>query len=189
MTGMFNSVRPKRRYFMARKIVCRWAPGKRRQTSRCPGCFESQYALAAKIAAALSHLMNHQGDKVALVLFAETMKHFMAPGGTRSQPCCHNVGGSIHAAAGLGSFHREFPSPAFRSTGCAPSLPEGACCSDGYSPSNPFDRGFNSTAPAKLQCSVFGAEGAFRESRLALCDLTARVLKQWLVVLGIEGVE
>jgi uncharacterized protein (DUF58 family) len=74
---------------MARKIVCGWAPGKRRQTIHCPSCFESKYALAAKIAAALSYLMNHQGDKVALVLFAETMKHFMAAGGTRSH--LHNL--------------------------------------------------------------------------------------------------
>ena len=96
---------------MARKIVCRWAPGKRRQTLRCPGCFESKYALAAKIAAPFSHPMNHQGDKVVLGLFAETMKRFTAPGGTRSQPCCHNVGGSIHAAAGLGLFHRELVRP------------------------------------------------------------------------------
>jgi uncharacterized protein (DUF58 family) len=50
---------------------------------------ESKYALAAKIAAALSYLMIHQGDKVALVLFAETMKRFLAPGGTRSH--LHNL--------------------------------------------------------------------------------------------------
>jgi arginyl-tRNA synthetase len=38
-------------------------------------------------------------------------------------------------------------------------------------------------------CPVLKAEGAVRESRLALCDLTARVLKQGLDVLGIEVVE
>jgi arginyl-tRNA synthetase len=36
---------------------------------------------------------------------------------------------------------------------------------------------------------VLKAEGAVRESRLARCDLTARVLKQGLDVLGIEVVE
>ena len=38
-------------------------------------------------------------------------------------------------------------------------------------------------------CPVLKAEGAVRESRLTLCDLTARVLKQSLDVLGIETVE
>jgi arginyl-tRNA synthetase len=38
-------------------------------------------------------------------------------------------------------------------------------------------------------CPVLKAEGAVRESRLALCDLTARVLKQGLDMLGIETVE
>jgi arginyl-tRNA synthetase len=38
-------------------------------------------------------------------------------------------------------------------------------------------------------CPVLKAEGAVRESRLTLCDLTARVLKQGLDVLGIETVE
>jgi arginyl-tRNA synthetase len=38
-------------------------------------------------------------------------------------------------------------------------------------------------------CPVLKAEGAVRDSRLALCDLTARVLKQGLDVLGIETVE
>ena len=33
--------------------------------------------------------MIHQGDKAALVLFAETMKRFLAPGGTRSH--LHNL--------------------------------------------------------------------------------------------------
>ena len=50
---------------------------------------ESKYVLAAKIAAALSYLMIHQGDKAALVLFAEKMKRFIAPGGTRSH--LHNL--------------------------------------------------------------------------------------------------
>ena len=35
-------------------------------------------------------------------------------------------------------------------------------------------------------CPVLKSEGATRESRLILCDLTARVLKQGLEVLGIE---
>ena len=38
-------------------------------------------------------------------------------------------------------------------------------------------------------CPVLKAEAAVRDSRLALCDLTARVLKQGLDVLGIEVVE
>jgi arginyl-tRNA synthetase len=38
-------------------------------------------------------------------------------------------------------------------------------------------------------CPVLKAEGAVRESRLMLCDLTARVLKQGLDVLGIDVVE
>ena len=38
-------------------------------------------------------------------------------------------------------------------------------------------------------CPVLKADGVVRESRLALCDLTARVLKQGLDVLGIETVE
>lgn len=50
---------------------------------------ESKYIQAAKIAAALSYLMIHQGDKVALGLFAQTMKRYLAPGGTRSH--LHNL--------------------------------------------------------------------------------------------------
>jgi arginyl-tRNA synthetase len=38
-------------------------------------------------------------------------------------------------------------------------------------------------------CPVLKADAAVRESRLALCDLTARVLKQGLETLGIETVE
>jgi len=38
-------------------------------------------------------------------------------------------------------------------------------------------------------CPVLKADDATRASRLALCDLTARVLKQGLDVLGIETVE
>jgi arginyl-tRNA synthetase len=38
-------------------------------------------------------------------------------------------------------------------------------------------------------CPVLKSEGATRDSRLALCDLTARVLKQGLETLGIETVE
>jgi uncharacterized protein (DUF58 family) len=50
---------------------------------------ESKYVLAAKIAAALSFLMIHQGDKAALGLFAETLKRFLPPGGTRGH--LHNL--------------------------------------------------------------------------------------------------
>jgi len=38
-------------------------------------------------------------------------------------------------------------------------------------------------------CPVLKAEGASRQTRLALCDLTARVLKQGLDALGIETTE
>ena len=38
-------------------------------------------------------------------------------------------------------------------------------------------------------CPVLKAEGTSRRSRLALCDLTARVLKQGLDTLGIETTE
>jgi arginyl-tRNA synthetase len=38
-------------------------------------------------------------------------------------------------------------------------------------------------------CPVLKAEATTRQSRLALCDLTALVLKQGLAVLGIEVVE
>ena len=38
-------------------------------------------------------------------------------------------------------------------------------------------------------CPVLKSEGSTRESRLALCDLTAKVLKQGLTVLGIETLE
>ncbi len=38
-------------------------------------------------------------------------------------------------------------------------------------------------------CPVLKADDATRASRLALCDLTARVLKQGLDALGIEVVE
>lgn len=44
---------------------------------------ETKYVVAAKIAAALAYLMIHQGDKAALGLFAETLKRFLAAGGTR----------------------------------------------------------------------------------------------------------
>jgi len=54
---------------------------------------ESKYILAAKIAAALSYLMIHQGDKAALVLFADKVKRFVKPGGTRAH--LHNVVGEL----------------------------------------------------------------------------------------------
>jgi uncharacterized protein (DUF58 family) len=50
---------------------------------------ESKYVLAAKIAAALSYLMIHQGDKAALALFADKLKRFHPPGGTRGH--LHNL--------------------------------------------------------------------------------------------------
>ena len=50
---------------------------------------QSKYVLAAKIAAALSYLMIHQGDKAALGLFAETLTRYLGPGGTRHH--LHNL--------------------------------------------------------------------------------------------------
>ncbi|MEA3209614.1 MAG: hypothetical protein QOE70_2671 [Chthoniobacter sp.] len=44
---------------------------------------QSKFFLAAKIAAALAYLMMAQADKAALVLFAQTVTQFLAPGGTR----------------------------------------------------------------------------------------------------------
>src|SRR6186713_1600934 len=41
----------------------------------------SKYILAAKIAAALAYLMMAQSDKAALVLFANKITQFLAPGG------------------------------------------------------------------------------------------------------------
>lgn len=38
-------------------------------------------------------------------------------------------------------------------------------------------------------CPVLKSEGATRSSRLVLCDLTAKVLKEGLNVLGIETLE
>jgi uncharacterized protein (DUF58 family) len=49
----------------------------------------SKYLLAARIAAALAYLMIHQGDKAALVLFAETVLGYQPPGGTRRH--LHNL--------------------------------------------------------------------------------------------------
>ena len=43
----------------------------------------SKYLLAARIAASLAYLMLAQGDKAALVTFAEKITQFVAPGGTR----------------------------------------------------------------------------------------------------------
>ena len=58
---------------------------------------DSKYILAAKIAAALSYLMINQGDKVALVLFADKIKRFMPPGGTRNH--LHNVLAELESRA------------------------------------------------------------------------------------------
>jgi uncharacterized protein (DUF58 family) len=50
---------------------------------------QSKFLIAARIAAALAYLMMHQGDKASLVLFAETINRFLAPGGTRRH--LHNL--------------------------------------------------------------------------------------------------
>ncbi len=52
-------------------------------------CRQSKYLLAARVAAALAWLMIRQGDKASLVLFAETIKQFSPPGGTRRH--LHNL--------------------------------------------------------------------------------------------------
>lgn len=44
---------------------------------------QSKFFLAAKIAAALAYLMMAQSDKASLVLFAQKVTQFFAPGGTR----------------------------------------------------------------------------------------------------------
>jgi uncharacterized protein (DUF58 family) len=44
---------------------------------------QSKFFLAAKIAAALAYLMMAQSDKAALVLFAQKVTQFLAPGSTR----------------------------------------------------------------------------------------------------------
>lgn len=44
---------------------------------------QSKYLLAARVAAALAYLMIRQGDKVALATFAETIRRYVPPGGTR----------------------------------------------------------------------------------------------------------
>jgi uncharacterized protein (DUF58 family) len=64
---------------------------------------QSKYVLAAKVAAALSYLMIHQGDKAALGLFGETLDQFHPPGGTRRH--LHNLITSLERvkpAAGTG---------------------------------------------------------------------------------------
>ncbi len=43
----------------------------------------TKFFLAARIAAALSYLMHKQGDKAALLLFADKVKSYLPPGGTR----------------------------------------------------------------------------------------------------------
>lgn len=57
--------------------------------SYCGAKRPSKYLLAAKIAAALSYLMIHQGDKAALALFSDTVNHYLPPGGTRAH--LHNL--------------------------------------------------------------------------------------------------
>ena len=44
---------------------------------------QSKFFLASKIAAALAYLMMAQSDKAALVLFAQKVTQYLAPGGTR----------------------------------------------------------------------------------------------------------
>ena len=44
---------------------------------------QAKFQLAAKIAAALSYLMVHQSDKVALVFFADRVTHYLPASGTR----------------------------------------------------------------------------------------------------------
>lgn len=46
---------------------------------------QSKVLLANRIAAALSYLMINSGDKVALVLFDEKLRHYIPPSGTRGQ--------------------------------------------------------------------------------------------------------
>ena len=50
---------------------------------------ESKYILAAKIAAAFSYLMIQQSDKAALALFADKVRRYLPPGGTRGH--LHNL--------------------------------------------------------------------------------------------------
>ena len=56
---------------------------------------DSKFILAAKIAAALSYLMIHQGDKAALALFASGLKFYLPPGGTRRH--LHNLVNQLEA--------------------------------------------------------------------------------------------
>ncbi len=44
---------------------------------------QPKFHLAARIAAALSYLMIHQGDKAALALFSDRVTRYVPPGGTR----------------------------------------------------------------------------------------------------------
>ena len=44
---------------------------------------ETKFTQAAKIAAALSYLMIHQGDKASLTLFSQSVAQFIPPAGTR----------------------------------------------------------------------------------------------------------
>jgi len=50
---------------------------------------QSKHLLSARIAAALAWLMIHQGDKVSLVAFSESVDRFLSPGGTRNH--LHNI--------------------------------------------------------------------------------------------------
>jgi uncharacterized protein (DUF58 family) len=75
---------------------------------------QSKFYLAAKIAAALSYLMIHQGDKAALALFSDKVNTWVAPGGTRRHlhrivtelervrpASTTGMAGAIHECAGL----------------------------------------------------------------------------------------
>lgn len=57
----------------------------------------SKYVVAARVAAALAYLMIAQGDKAALGLFADTLKSFQPPGGTRTH--LHNLVAMLEGVA------------------------------------------------------------------------------------------
>ncbi len=54
---------------------------------------QSKYRIAARIAAALTYLMINQGDKASLVTFAESIRGYIPPGGTRRH--LHRVIGDL----------------------------------------------------------------------------------------------
>ena len=58
---------------------------------------DSKYVLAARVAAALAYLMIRQGDKVALALFANKLRLYQPPGGTRAH--LHNLLAELETVA------------------------------------------------------------------------------------------